>query len=80
MKRIIFVVIMLLSACGKESHPVDWYIDHDAERDARVKECNNDSAEAMRPGSDCVNASRASGLIMRFGSKDNAKEALRNQY
>lgn len=78
MKKMCFLVVLLLSAC-KQNHPVDWYIDHDAERETRVKECNSDSAEEARPGSDCVNAHRANGLIMRFGSKDNAREALRNQ-
>lgn len=80
MKRCFYIfAFFILAACTKQNHAIDWYIEHDAEREARVKECNNDPAEEVRQGSDCVNAQRATGLIGMYGGKSRALTALKNQ-
>jgi len=67
-------VLMLLSlsifsACSKDAdHPpqtMDWYVQHDKERLARVAECNNDAGQKVTP--DCQNALTAQAQVVAFG-------------
>ena len=77
-KYLCIAVVLFLSACGKEYHTKDWYIEHDAERAARFKECENDPAQYLRQGSDCINAKDANGLVALFG-KDGALKSGKGQ-
>ncbi len=60
---------LLLAACGKDYHTRDWYIEHDAERSARFKECENDPVQYLRQGSDCINAKDANSLVAFYGKE-----------
>jgi uncharacterized lipoprotein YmbA len=76
MKKVCLVVLLVLAACGKQHQTVSWYIQHDAERDAKIKECDNDTAQYMVQGSDCMNAKNAVSKISLYG-KDDALKSLR---
>ncbi|MCB5205167.1 EexN family lipoprotein [Neorhizobium sp. T786] len=41
---------------------VDWYLEHDVEREAMLKRCNNNPGQ-LRSWPDCVNVERANSLI-----------------
>jgi hypothetical protein len=69
---------LFLAACGKDYHTRDWYIEHDIERTARFKECENDPAQYLRQGSDCINAKDANGLVAFYG-KEGALKAAKTQ-
>ncbi|MET3625177.1 EexN family lipoprotein [Burkholderia ambifaria] len=69
MKKMCFVVVLILSACGKQHQTVSWYIEHDAEREARIRECDNDSAQYLSKGSDCINAKDAFSKITLYGKE-----------
>lgn len=77
MKKMFFVVVLLLCACGKQHQTVSWYIEHDTEREARIKECDNDSAQYLSKGSDCINAKDAFSKIALYG-KEEALKSLRD--
>jgi Tfp pilus assembly protein PilP len=66
---VVLASLLILSACGKDAdHPSqtkDWYMQHDAERHARVAECKNDAAQKVMP--DCQNALDAQAQITAFG-------------
>lgn len=73
MKKMCLVAVLLLCACGKQHQTVSWYIEHDAEREARIRECDNDSAKYMEKGSDCINAKQAVSKISLYGKEDALK-------
>lgn len=55
------VMIGTQSGCVKaEPKTVTWYKDHDAERDAKVKWCNDDMSRGS--DADCLNAKQAVSL------------------
>ena len=63
------LTVLLASACcaanAESGHKKDRYMDHDAERHQRVKECDNDASIGMTP--DCQNAKAAESEIYAFG-------------
>jgi hypothetical protein len=71
MKKTLFLLpLFVLAACNKQVdvHTVqtkEWYMQHDAERHARVPECKNDAALQVTP--DCQNALAAESQIFVFG-------------
>lgn len=73
-KYLCIAAVLSLSACGKSYHEKDWYIQHDAEREARVRECENDPAQYLRQGSDCLNAKDANGAVHLFGKEGALKQ------
>lgn len=81
MKKIlaIFVIGMALVGCkdDKVVQTKQWYIEHDAEREARVKVCNNDAQERMT--ADCQNAADAQASVFAFGKdiNDNRSPTLK---
>ena len=61
-RQTLVTVVWLIAAtgCGKNedvAHPVSWYLQHDAERQAKVAWCVDD-AERQRT-TDCMNAAEA---------------------
>ncbi|MDR0576118.1 MAG: EexN family lipoprotein [Candidatus Accumulibacter sp.] len=58
-------VALGLSGCGEKPEPVqtvDWYKEHEAERTAMIKKCENNPGElAATPN--CVNATRAANKL-----------------
>ncbi len=61
-KRTLVTVIWLMAAtgCGKNedtTHPVSWYLQHDAEMQAKVAWCVDDAEREHSP--DCMNAAEA---------------------
>ena len=61
-KRTLVTVVWLIAAtgCGKNedvAHPVSWYMQHDAERQAKVAWCVDDAQRQRSP--DCMNAAEA---------------------
>jgi hypothetical protein len=77
-KYLCIAAVLFLAACGKEYHTKSWYIEHDAERTARFKECENDPAQYLRQGSDCINAKDADGMVVLYG-KDAALKSAKGQ-
>lgn len=72
------LVACILAACGKEYHTKAWYIEHDTERTTKFKECENDPAQYLRQGSDCLNAKDANAMVTFYG-KEAALKATREQ-
>jgi hypothetical protein len=61
-KRTLVTVIWLMAAtgCGKNedtAHSVSWYLQHDAEMQAKVAWCVDDAERERSP--DCMNAAEA---------------------
>ncbi len=61
-KQTLVTVVWLIAAtgCGKNedvAHPVSWYLQHDAERQAKVAWCQDDAQRQRAP--DCANAAEA---------------------
>jgi hypothetical protein len=73
---ICIAVLIFLAGCGNSYHKEDWYIQHDAEREARIKECENDPAQYLNKDSDCLNAKDARAGIFLFGGKEGALKEL----
>lgn len=70
----LFVGMALLAAGGQAlAETKQWYIDHDAEREARVKVCKNDSGE--KASADCQNAIRAAASVWALGKDSNDNSA-----
>lgn len=61
------IVGLFLVGCKEEAKTVDWYIEHDAERQAKFEECANNPAKAEHDG-DCKNAMTAE-LVLSSGSR-----------
>ena len=79
MKNLVYILVAcILAACGKDYRTKAWFIEHDAERTARFKECENDPAQYLRQGSDCLNAKDASAMVA-FSGKDAALKAAHQQ-
>jgi len=71
MRRALIMVVLASAYCvanADTGHKKDWYMDHDAERHQRVKECDNDAAIGMTP--DCQNAKAAESEIYAVGKPD----------
>lgn len=77
-KYVCIAAVLFLAGCGKEYHTRDWYVEHDAERVARFKQCENDPAQYWRQESDCINAKDADGMILLYG-KEAARKAAKAQ-
>lgn len=62
-RNIIFLglLIGLVAGCSEKSQTVDWYKEHKAEMEAKIKWCSNDMARASDP--DCMNAFKARTLL-----------------
>lgn len=60
--------ISLLSSCQKPAQSVDYYLQHEAERDAMLNRCKTLPQDAERDD-DCVNARRAA-LPAAIGKAD----------
>lgn len=66
LERILVLVlalpILLVAGCGKAPpralHTVNYYVNNEADRKARLEECRKDAA-LMRDNPDCINASQA---------------------
>ena len=66
LERILLLVlalpVLLVAGCGKAPpralHTVNYYVNNEADRRARLEECRKDVA-LMRDSPDCVNASQA---------------------
>lgn len=54
-----------LVGCSKSEHSVEWYVEHKAEREAKLKWCNDDMSRATDV--DCLNASKAKERAMLQG-------------
>jgi len=72
-KRTLVTVIWLMAAtgCGKNedtAHPVSWYLQHDAEMQAKVAWCVDDAERERSP--DCMNAAEAKRRLA-VGSQKN---------
>ena len=79
MRKMCVVILLLLGACGKQHQTVSWYIEHDAERAERIKECDNDAAQYVNQGSDCINAKNAVSKISIYGKEDALKSLRENK-
>ncbi|KVT64560.1 hypothetical protein WK94_04850 [Burkholderia ubonensis] len=76
MKKCLYVLVAcVLAACGQEYHTKAWYIEHDAERASRFKVCENDPAQYLRQGSDCLNAKEANAMVAFYGKEAALKAA-----
>lgn len=67
-KALVVFPFLFLAACSSKSHPdqtKDWYLQHDAERATRVKECKNDAAQQAT--ADCQNAIAADDQAYALG-------------
>lgn len=79
MKMCVYILAAcMLAACGNEYHTKAWYIEHDAERVSRFKACENDPAQYLRRGSDCLNAKEANAMVTFYG-KEAALRVAREQ-
>lgn len=70
---VVFAIAITLVGCKDETtHTKQWYVDHDSERQARVKVCENDASE--RATADCQNAIEADRSVWALGKdpKDNS--------
>lgn len=67
---LLFATVFALAGC-KSQHDKTWYMQHDTERSAKVKECNNDAAK--RVTADCENAISADQQKRAFGDTENIK-------
>jgi hypothetical protein len=53
------VAVMALGGCdGEKTHDVAWYKTHDAERLAKIQQCENDRGE-LEHAPNCQNAKKA---------------------
>ncbi|MGO3891370.1 MAG: EexN family lipoprotein [Paenalcaligenes sp.] len=43
----ISVVAILMAGCGDKVRTVDYYVEHDDERQTKLAECTNDAAKAQ---------------------------------
>lgn len=74
MKKLIFpLFILALTGCDSE-HSVDWYKEHNSEREAKITECRNDAAERAKP--DCQNAIQAEQDLKVLGKKKSSDDGL----
>lgn len=65
----IITLTALLTACGEEeTKTVEYYKEHIAERDAKVKECVNNPGEKSN-APNCINAKQALRLSTSTGGK-----------
>jgi hypothetical protein len=63
--------LVVLAGCGKNedlAHPVSWYEQHGAERDAKVAWCADDAQRQGTP--DCMNAAEAKRRSLVGSQKD----------
>ena len=63
--------LLVLAGCGKNEdsgHPVSWYEQHGAERDAKVAWCADDAQRQGTP--DCMNAAEAKRRSLVGSQKD----------
>ncbi len=61
-----FAMFGILAGCSNSSHQtVEWYVEHKAEREAKLKWCNDDMARATDV--DCLNATKAKERVMLSG-------------
>ncbi|MBY0365130.1 MAG: EexN family lipoprotein [Burkholderiaceae bacterium] len=58
-------MLAILAGCSKSEHSVEWYMEHKAEREEKVKWCNDDMSRATDV--DCLNASKAKERAMLQG-------------
>jgi len=55
---VILLVAAALSACGEQTHDVQYYLDHPKERAAKLAACKNNPGD-KRLAPNCVNAKEA---------------------
>jgi outer membrane lipoprotein SlyB len=61
----------LLAGCSGSKHEsVQWYVDHRAEREAKLKWCGDDAARAIDV--DCLNANKANEQALLHGGAPTA--------
>jgi len=66
-------VVMLLAAalalagCKEKVHTVEWFKEHEAEREAQLAKCQSNPGE-LTGTPNCVNAARASLAVLNWGS------------
>ena len=62
--RMAFMLVLgsFLFACSESEHTIDWYKEHKAERDEKIKWCSYDTARMLK--TDCMNADKAQTLIV----------------
>lgn len=66
----LFVGMTLLVGAGQAlAETEQWYVDHDAEREARVKACESDEKE--KATADCQNAINAAASVWLIGKDVN---------
>ncbi len=66
------LVSIMLTGCFQEAEPVhdvEWYKTHDAERQAKLKECSNNPGE-LRDTPNCENAVQAEKALSFGKPKD----------
>ena len=69
-RLIVFVslaVTSLMAGCSEKPKTVEWYMEHKAEREARLKPCRADTGRAATP--DCMNAEKAVERVMLDSKK-----------
>ncbi|CAD0362265.1 EexN family lipoprotein [Xanthomonas hortorum pv. pelargonii] len=65
-KALLLVILLPLAACQQSDRTKSWYLEHTAEREARVVECKDDAALTVT--ADCQNALAAKAQAGTFGT------------
>lgn len=66
---IALLAVMTLGGCdGESTHDVAWYKTHDAERKAKIAQCENDTGE-LRFAPNCQNSKKAADELT-FSNKN----------
>lgn len=65
-KTVLLVILLPLAACQQSDRTKSWYLEHTAEREARVVECKDDAA--LTATADCQNALAAKAQAETFGT------------
>jgi hypothetical protein len=61
---LVMLAVAALAGCdGEKTHSVDWYKTHEAERLAKIKQCDADPGE-LEHAPNCVNAKKAAASLM----------------
>jgi hypothetical protein len=75
MKRLFVILALILAGCdGSPPHDVSWYKDHDAERQAKIQQCDKDPGH-LDYSPNCVNAHEAQSQKV-FAAKNTAVPRL----
>jgi hypothetical protein len=67
----------LMAGCSEKPKTVEWYMEHKAEREAKVKYCRDDMGRAA--SADCLNAEKAVQQLRVSGSTKSAIDTFKYQ-